>query len=66
MIPIMLYDEKGFKDIYLAKPSLDVVSKKNYFKSSKYEKPSELFGGLFCGSNTLSYGDPLDILMSLE
>ena len=65
-IDVVVYDEKGFKDVYYVKPSQEVVSRKSYFKSSKYEKPSELFEDLFVGNIDMSYGDPLDILMSLE
>lgn len=65
-IPVIVNDVKGFKDIYQVKPSKQTTFKKSYFKCSKYEKPSEVFEGRFKGNTDMSYGDPLEILMSLE
>ncbi len=54
-IPVIVNDEKGFKDVYSVKPSREVVNKKNYFKTSKYEKPKEEFDEMFEQENDISY-----------
>lgn len=65
-IPVIVYDENGLKDTYQVKSSKEVNQNKKYFRESRYEKPSEIFKGKFNANIGLSYGDPLDILISLE
>ena len=64
-VEVVVYDKEGFKDAYLIKPTQATFDRAAYLQSCSL-KSNQVFNNTFDSNNNISYGDPLDILMSLE